>query len=175
VSIGWWGRLLVADGFAFVPTFEGRAAKTVTALRLSDGRPAWTWTEWPGGDCGPRCDVVWSKPAAADEGLLLVTSDARSCPPGTPSVECDATPSYRTRVTALDIATGNRAWTRDAVRKDLLGEVAVVDGVVVSRRGRSPCWTFGPATSWPRSRLRIARVRTASSKRGASRSRRAPG
>jgi outer membrane protein assembly factor BamB len=131
VSIGWWGRLLVADGFAFVPTFEGRAAKTVTALRLSDGRPAWTWTEWPGGDCGPRCDVVWSKPAAADEGLLLVTSDARSCPPGTPSVECDATPSYRTRVTALDIATGNRAWTRDAVRKDLLGEVAVVDGVVV--------------------------------------------
>jgi outer membrane protein assembly factor BamB len=128
VPLGWWGRPLTADGLVFLPTYRA-LAKTVTALDVGNGRPAWTWSAWPGGKCGSGCSAVWSMPAAAADGLLLVTSAARFCPPGQPSVECEASPSYRSLVTALDSATGDVLWTHAFT--ELVGEIAIVDDLVV--------------------------------------------
>jgi outer membrane protein assembly factor BamB len=128
--IGWWGGLLVADGLAFLPTIE----EGVMALRLADGGSAWTWSAWPGGKCGPSCLTPSSAPRAVAKGVLFVTSQAGICREGTP--ECDtAFYPYRTRVTALDAATGRQLWTRQVLRPQPFGEVAIVDDVAVVGAG----------------------------------------
>jgi outer membrane protein assembly factor BamB len=133
IRVMWWlGGPIAADGRAYVPTVD----EGVMAIRGADGTTDWVWHAWPGDTCGPACIAPSSGPRATGDGVLIVTSHAGVCRRGTP--ECD-TGFYpvRTRVTALDPATGEERWASQELVDPPFGGYgnATIAGGVVFLRG----------------------------------------
>jgi outer membrane protein assembly factor BamB len=138
LPIARWGGPIVAEGWVLLPSLEDGSEPTATALRLASGRQGWAWNPWPDGSCGQGCEILWAQagPGSVADQAVLVGATAGYCPPSRPATDCDASPSIRSVLTALDTETGHELWSRRF--EGTIGQVSTSDEVAIVVVARDP-------------------------------------